>query len=114
MDHQTTGICLDELRRCQKTTPRPNFIVLLGDRYDLRLLKILCIIGECRLGIHDISRTELDAASGLPRFNMPLELGLRGRLRCSSRWGGSDGGRDLLPVSVVAGLLFPDQDIPTG
>lgn len=26
-------ICLDEIARCQKTTPRPNFIVLLGDRY---------------------------------------------------------------------------------
>lgn len=29
----------------------------------------------CRYGIHDISRTEVDSAS-LPRFNMPLELGL--------------------------------------
>ncbi|MGB6118567.1 MAG: hypothetical protein WBF87_10125 [Mesorhizobium sp.] len=28
------------------------------------------------MGIHDISRTELDPANSLPRFNMPLELGL--------------------------------------
>ena len=48
----------------------------VSDSADVRLTKILRIIGECRLGIHDISRTELDAASGLPRFNMPLELGL--------------------------------------
>lgn len=48
----------------------------LSDSADLRLSKILRIIGECQLGIHDISRTELDAATGLPRFNMPLELGL--------------------------------------
>ena len=33
LDQQTMKICLDELARCQKTTPRPNFIVLLGDRY---------------------------------------------------------------------------------
>jgi hypothetical protein len=33
------------------------------------------MICECALSIHDISRTELDADSGLPRFNMPLELG---------------------------------------
>ncbi len=26
--------------------------------------------------MHDISKTELDANSGLPRFNMPFELGL--------------------------------------
>ena len=41
-----------------------------------RLNKILDIISECKYSIHDISRTELDAASGLPRFNMPFELGL--------------------------------------
>ena len=34
------------------------------------------MIGECRYGVHDLSRTELDAESGLPRFNMPLELGV--------------------------------------
>ena len=37
---------------------------------------MLRIIGECSLGIHDISRTELDVATGLPRFNLALELGL--------------------------------------
>jgi len=42
----------------------------------IRLQKILDIIAECKYGIHDLSRTELDTASGLPRFNMPLELGL--------------------------------------
>ena len=41
----------------------------------LRLDKICHLVGECRFGIHDISRTELDT-NGLPRFNMPLELGL--------------------------------------
>ena len=34
------------------------------------------MIADCRYGIHDISRTELDRDSGLPRFNMPLELGI--------------------------------------
>jgi hypothetical protein len=37
-DQQTMKICLDEIERCQKTTPRPNFIVLLGDRYGWRPL----------------------------------------------------------------------------
>jgi tetratricopeptide (TPR) repeat protein len=32
-DQQTMNICLEELRRCQRTTPRPNFILLLGQRY---------------------------------------------------------------------------------
>ena len=40
-----------------------------------RIEKITRIIRESRFGIHDISRTESNAA-GLPRFNMPFELGL--------------------------------------
>jgi len=39
LDQQTLNVCLDEIRRCQREQPaatpqpRPNFIVLLGDRY---------------------------------------------------------------------------------
>jgi WD40 repeat protein len=32
-EHDTMRICLEEVRRCQKQSPRPNFAVLLGDRY---------------------------------------------------------------------------------
>ena len=41
-----------------------------------RFAKIEKIISECKYGIHDISRTEVDEETLLPRFNMPLELGL--------------------------------------
>jgi len=33
LDQQTMKICLGEIERCQKVSPRPNFIILLGDRY---------------------------------------------------------------------------------
>jgi len=33
LDQQTMRICFEEIARCQRVTPRPNFIVLLGDRY---------------------------------------------------------------------------------
>ena len=33
LDQQTMNICLTELKRCQDVSPRPNFIILLGDRY---------------------------------------------------------------------------------
>ena len=46
------------------------------DASQVRIDKIYDIIADCRYGIHDISRTELDKNSGLPRFNMPLELGV--------------------------------------
>ena len=48
----------------------------MSDASQVRVNKILEIISQCRLGIHDISRTELDRKSKLPRFNMPLELGM--------------------------------------
>lgn len=42
----------------------------------IRIQKIYALIKNARYGIHDLSRTELDSLHGLPRFNMPLELGL--------------------------------------
>ena len=36
LDQQTLKICIEEIKRCQKTNLKPNFIVLLGDRYGWR------------------------------------------------------------------------------
>ncbi len=33
LDQQTMNICLGEIERCRHVTPRPNFVVLLGQRY---------------------------------------------------------------------------------
>ncbi len=38
LDHRTMRICFDELRRAQEISPRPNFLVLLGNRYGWRPL----------------------------------------------------------------------------
>lgn len=46
------------------------------DAAENRLGKIIKIIGECRFAVHDISRTEPSGDPPLPRFNMPLELGI--------------------------------------
>jgi hypothetical protein len=46
------------------------------DASQVRIEKIYRLIGASPLGIHDVSRTELDAENQLPRFNMPLELGV--------------------------------------
>lgn len=31
--HRTMRICLDEIDRCQRASPKPNLLILLGDRY---------------------------------------------------------------------------------
>lgn len=70
----------------------PRCALESANGHDYRFEKIKQMIRECRYGIHDISRTELDLVNGLPRFNMPLELGVfigaatygRGRVRDKS------------------------------
>jgi len=37
-DQKAMQICLQELHRCQQLSPRPNFLILLGDRYGWRPL----------------------------------------------------------------------------
>lgn len=54
---------------------RPRCSLEIDDAGENRFEKIVRIIRECKFGIHDISRTDLNLA-GLPRFNMPLELGI--------------------------------------
>ena len=46
------------------------------DSSRIRVDKIYELISGSRYGIHDISRVTLDHVHHLPRFNMPLELGL--------------------------------------
>jgi hypothetical protein len=54
---------------------RPRCALEIVDSGGTRIAKIEKLIEDCPLGIHDISRTELNP-NGLPRFNMPMELGL--------------------------------------
>jgi hypothetical protein len=46
-----------------------------SDGADIRINKIYKLMKESDRSIHDLSRTEL-SPTGLPRFNMPFELGL--------------------------------------
>lgn len=46
------------------------------DSGNVRIIKIMKIINECKYGIHDISKADLDLSTNLARFNMSLELGI--------------------------------------
>jgi len=54
----------------------PRCALEVYDSGQVRIDKIMKLIEGCRYGVHDISRTELDGVNHLPRFNMPLELGI--------------------------------------
>ena len=55
--------------RCRCALEKP-------DSSEIRFKRICSLIAECKFAIHDISRIQLDPACSLPRFNMPLELGV--------------------------------------
>ncbi len=55
----------------------PRCTLEFTDAAEVRIENIYRLIAECNHGIHDISRTEVeDQPYQLPRFNMPLELGI--------------------------------------
>ena len=54
----------------------PRCALEFEDSNHVRLQKIERLIEQSKFGIHDLSFMELDKHSSLPRFNMPLELGL--------------------------------------
>jgi hypothetical protein len=58
----------------------------MDDGSQFRLDKLYDIIEDCRYGVHDLSRVTLDSTNRLPRFNMPLELGI---FLGAKRFGGS-------------------------
>lgn len=53
----------------------PRCALEIVDSSEVRIDKIFRLIEDCKHGLHDISATEPNA-NGLPRFNMPLELGI--------------------------------------
>lgn len=46
------------------------------DSSGIRIKNIIQLIRDSKYSIHDLSRVTLDGSSNLPRFNMPLELGI--------------------------------------
>lgn len=54
---------------------RPRCALDSTDGAEIRVSKIAELIRNCDWAIHDLSRVETNA-DGIPRFNMPLELGL--------------------------------------
>lgn len=54
---------------------QPRTPLEITDAGHTRMEKIFRLIASCKYGIHDISRTDANA-NRLPRYNIPLELGL--------------------------------------
>jgi hypothetical protein len=72
LDQQTMRICLEELKRCQTLSPRPNFIVLLGNRYGWRPLPAeieAWEFEELRAHVPDADKTLLTTDGAVPTWH---------------------------------------------
>ena len=62
------------------TVHKCGFILRCSKEYEdsssIRIQNIIQLIRESKYSIHDLSRVSLDETADLPRFNMPLELGI--------------------------------------
>ena len=54
----------------------PRYSLERADSSEARIGKITTIIGQCKFGIHDLSRCQAKQEGEFFRLNMPLELGL--------------------------------------
>jgi len=64
LDHRTMRICFDELRRAQEISPRPNFLILLGNRYGWRPLPEEISVAEFHA--LECAAAQVPAASSAP------------------------------------------------
>jgi hypothetical protein len=77
----------------------PRCTLELTDAGDVRIENIYTLIAQCNHSIHDISRTEVeDQPYQLPRFNMPLELGI---FLGAKRFGGKSSHKRCLIVDCA-------------
>jgi NACHT domain- and WD repeat-containing protein len=126
IDQRTLPICLEELRRCQQVSPRPNFVVLLGDRYGWQPLpyKIPAVEFESLVEImppEERARLEWSETGGWYRrddnANPPeyVLLGRTGEFQHHDRWEREE--RELLAIlqrAVNQSGLHPDAALKYG
>ncbi len=130
LDQQTMNICLTELKRCQDVSPRPNFIILLGDRYGWIPLppqidasefrEILSQIGPEDKTLLEWDETRPDGGGGWYRLDtnaIPNEYVLRPRRdgvaeeKDYASWGDTENKLRSILLGAINRLGWPKDDV---
>ena len=91
VEHETMKICLDEIAHCQRLSPRPNFLILVGDRYGWRPLPP-AILAEEFAAVRASYAGDVDAQALLDRWYwrdenaIPVEYVLQPRPQDYALW----------------------------
>lgn len=80
-DYRPLYLALIASLACAGQTPRT--VLEIPPSAD-RLERLLALLEDCAFSLHDLSRVQV-APGGLPRFNMPFELGLAAALATTTR-----------------------------
>lgn len=79
-DQQTMQVCLAEIRRCQELSPRPNFLIMLGNRYGWQPLPDWLsddVYAALSASAAPDERTQLEAAYAVDENALPCAYRLR-------------------------------------
>ncbi len=105
-DNRTMTICLNELAQCQKLSPRPNFIMLIGERYGWRPLPEVVSVADMQRVYEAAMPEEIEL---LDRWYVrdDNDLIMQGVYKLKSRLGsGYDGDRFHREVELPLLTLF--------
>jgi hypothetical protein len=78
----------------------PHYLLEKQTSIKQRWDRLVKLINDCKYGVHDLSYTDPDPDTGLPLFNMPLELGVF--LGCANYGGQENRKKDCVILERIA------------
>ena len=112
-DNKTMRICLRELKRCQQDRPKPNFLILLGDRYGWRPLpEIIPAALFEKLAAH-LRSTDPDAAQIFQEWYRLDENAVPPAAELQPR-GDDESWQEQVEKPLLAALAFPKEALTNG
>jgi len=120
VDQRAMNICLAEVARCREVTPRPNFIVLLGNRHGWLALPPQIPAAEFEAIRGQVpSRDDRDLLARWyrrddnavpPEYCLRARTGELGRFQERDRWAAEEGRLGAILRAVVNELDLPEAD----
>src|SRR5688572_18108750 len=122
-DQRTMQICLDEVERCRVASPRPNFVVLLGNRYGWQPLPASIPAREfdaLKTHVPEGDRGELERAYARDDNAVPPSYRLRPRTigegqtagQEAAAWRVTEANLRRLLLHAIAAASIPAEDRP--
>lgn len=121
LDQRTVPLCLSEVERCRRLSPRPSFVAILGDRYGWRPLPFALSVAQWEQACAGLQGLDLELLQTWYRRDdnaVPPVAVLQprtDRFREPETWGEvEDRLRDLLEPVIGTALSATEQEMQAG